>query len=269
MKKTYGFLIVVCLGFGTALFTGCGDKGTDPDDTAVYTMKLIPAGTFLIGVDSICQTPGTVNWWGDTIHQVTLSEYYMDSTEVTQADYASLMGVNPSYFTGDLLRPVERVTWFDAVLYCNARSNKYGKDTVYTFTSITGTPGNGCTDLGELAIDFSKKGYRLPTDAEWEYACRDNTKIYWWGNDTNGMGDRAWSYYNSSDTTHPAAAKTANAYGLYDMTGNVWEWCNDWYGIYGSGAVTNPTGTVSGSYRVVRGGRVEQRRVNPALCVPV
>ena len=220
-----------------------------------YGMKHIPAGSFLMGADSIYQTAGAVNTFGDIIHQVTLSAFYMDTTEVTQADYKSLMGVNPSYFTGDSLRPVEYVTWYDAVLYCNARSKRDLRDTVYSYTGITGIAGNGCSGLVGLAVDFTKKGYRLPTEAEWEYACRGGTTTnYWWGADTNGMGARVWSYYNSSSTTHPVATKQANAYGLYDIMGNVWEWCNDRSGSYASGAVTDPTGAASGSSRIQRGG---------------
>jgi formylglycine-generating enzyme required for sulfatase activity len=220
-----------------------------------YGMKLIPAGSFLMGTDSIFQTAGTVNTFGDTIHQVTLSAFYMDTTEVTQAEYKSLMGCNPSYFTGDLLLPVEQVTWFDAVLYCNARSKAEGKDTVYSYNYINGAPGNGCTGLEDLAINYARKGYSLPTEAEWEYACRGgSTTSYWWGADTNGMGARAWSYYNSDYTTHPVATTLANNYGLYDMTGNVWEWCNDWYGSYAAGVATDPTGSATGTERIARGG---------------
>jgi sulfatase modifying factor 1 len=223
-----------------------------------YGMKLIPAGTFLMGADSVSQTAGTVNYSGDTIHQVTLSAFDMDTTEVTQAEYRGLMGVNPSYFrdsAGWAMRPAENMTWYDAVLYCNARSKSEGKDTVYSYSYIDGAPGNGCKGLLDLVIDYSKKGYRLPTEAEWEYACKAGTTTnYWWGNDTNGMGARAWWYYNSGSTTHPVATTAANAYGLYDMTGNVWEWNNDWYGSYTAGAATNPTGAATGSYRVLRGG---------------
>jgi len=223
-----------------------------------YGMKLIPAGNFLMGAESTSPTAGTVNSNGDTIHQVTLSAFYMDSTDVTQREYRSLMGVNPSYFasaTNWMLLPVETVTWFDAVLYCNARSRTEGKDTVYTFSYISGPPGNGCTNLYDLAIDYTKKGYRLPTESEWEYACKGGTTTtYWWGADTNGMGARAWTYYNSNNSTQPVATKLANAYGLYDMAGNVWQWCNDWYGSYGAGAATNPAGVSSGADRVVRGG---------------
>jgi formylglycine-generating enzyme required for sulfatase activity len=149
------------------------------------------------------------------------------------------------------------VTWFDAVLFCNARSKGEGWDTVYTYTSTSGEPGNQCTALGGLTIDPTRKGYRLPTEAEREYACRaGTTSTYYWGGATDAAtADRyAWYTSNSGGTTHPVATKQKNAFGLYDMSGNVWEWCNDWYGTYVAGAVTDPTGASSSSKRTLRGG---------------
>jgi formylglycine-generating enzyme required for sulfatase activity len=208
-------------------------------------MKGITGGTFSMGETGIA-TP---------VHSVTVANFYIDSTEVRQGDYLGLMGVNPSSFTGDLNRPIESVSWFDAVLFCNARSKLEGKDTVYTYTGVSGTPGAGCSGLTALAIDLTKNGYRLPTEAQWEYACRGGTTTtYWWGADTIGMGDRAWTFYNSSSNTHIVATKLANAYGLYDMAGNVKEWCNDWSADYTADAVTDPAGPSMGTHRVLRGG---------------
>jgi len=228
-------------------------------------MDSIPGGTFQMGQPNP-DIGGTGNSSDEQpVHSVTVSAFHMDVTEVTQADYLALMSVNPSQHTGDLVRPVETLTWFDAVLYCNARSKRDGKDTVYTFTSITGTPGNGCSDLVGLAVDFSKNGYRLPTEAEWEYACRaGSTTDYYWGRnspptttvDTVAIDSNAVWSHNSGSTTLPVAGKLPNAFGLYDMSGNVWEWCNDWYdaAYYSSSPSTDPTGPSTGTDRVLRGG---------------
>jgi len=210
-------------------------------------MVLIPGGMFTMGNDSIASPS----------HQVTLSSFYMDSTDVTQADYLALMGVNPAYFNSDTKRPVETVSWFDAALYCNKRSKRDGFDTVYTYLSaiFKNNPATACSLLINIVIDYSKKGYRLPTEAEWEYACRGGTTTkYWWGSDTNGMGIRTWSPSNSNGTTHPVATLLANTYGLYDITGNVFQWCNDWMGAYTADAEINPTGPATGSGRILRGG---------------
>ena len=226
------------------------------DFTTLATMVQIPGGTFQMGSTDM-------NFSDEQpVHSVTISPFLMDVTDVMQADYQTLMGVNPSYFTGVPQRPVEQVTWFDAVLYCNARSRHDGYDTVYWYSSITGTPGNGCSNLGNLTMDFTQHGYRLPTEAEWEYACRAGTTTdFYWGasyppltaSDTAAIDANAVWWHNSPDSTQPVAGKLANAWGLYDMAGNVWQWCNDWYGGYGSSSQSDPTGPSSGTYRVMRG----------------
>jgi formylglycine-generating enzyme required for sulfatase activity len=163
----------------------------------------------------------------------------MGKYEVTQQEYAALMGTNPSEFKGDNL-PVECVTWYDAVNYCNARSWSEGLTPAYT---VSGT---------DVTWNRSANGYRLPTEAEWEYACRAGTTTpYSSGISVDGAG---WYYSNSRSTTYPVGTKQANEWGLYDMHGNVYEWCWDWYGGYGTAAQTDPLGAVSGADRVERGG---------------
>jgi formylglycine-generating enzyme required for sulfatase activity len=172
-------------------------------------------------------------------HQVTVGSFYMGKYEVTQREYQALMGTNPSWFKGDNL-PVERVTWYDAVNYCNALSRKEGLKPAYT---VSGT---------NVTWYFSANGYRLPTEAEWEYACRAGTTTpYSSGSSVDGAG---WYGSNSGSTTHPVGTKQANAWGLYDMHGNVWEWCWDLYGAYPNGSQTDPLGASSGPTRVIRGG---------------
>jgi formylglycine-generating enzyme required for sulfatase activity len=210
-------------------------------------MKFIPAR------DSSFEMGSTT---GETdempVHTVTFTYgFFIDSTEVTQGQYSSLMAVTPSAFSGST-SPVEMVNWHDAALYCNARSKAEGSDTVYSYSSISGTAGNDCV-LNGLHIDLSKDGYHLPTEAEWEYACRGGTTTdYYWG--TDSVADYAWYFGGNGTETHPVAEKWPNAFGLYDMSGNVWEWCNDWHGSYAADTTTDPSGPASGTTRVLRGG---------------
>jgi formylglycine-generating enzyme required for sulfatase activity len=200
----------------------------------------INGGTFTMGSPS--NEPGRGS--DETQRQVTVSSFYMSRYEVTQKEYQEVMGTNPSYFKGDNL-PVECVSWFDAVEYCNARSRKEGLTPAYTIS--------GSGDNRTVAWNRSANGYRLPTEAEWEYACRaGTTTAYNTGASINN--NTGWYEANSAGSTQEVGRKPANAWGLYDMHGNVWEWCWDWYGNYASGAQTDPVGAFSGSSRVARGG---------------
>jgi len=201
-------------------------------------MKNIPAGTFQMGETGVV----------DTVHQVTLAAFAMQETPVTQEQFAAVMGATPSYSVGDLTRPVEKVSWYDAVLYCNGLSKLSGLDTCYTYTAAGAT---------NAVCDYTKKGYRLPSEAEFEFACRGGTTTaYWWGNDSNGLGARVYTPpYGAASTTIPAGSLLPNAYGLYDIQGNGWKWCNDWFAQpYASTAQTNPKGPQTGVARVLRGG---------------
>lgn len=182
-----------------------------------FTMKPVSGGTFEMGSlsGSIDERP---------VHSVTLSTYYIGETEVTQELWQAVMGSNPSRFTGSQ-RPVEQVSW------------------------------NDCQEFIEQLNALTGKNFRLPTEAEWEYAARGGNKskgyTYSGSNDVDAV---AWYSDNSESSTHEVKGKLPNELGLYDMSGNVWEWCNDWYGAYNSLSQTNPIGPIAGGYRVCCGG---------------
>jgi len=204
--------------------TTSSNKKTYTVNGVSFTMVRVAGGTFTMGASS-----------GDSeahdnekpAHQVTLSSYSIGETEVTQALWQAVMGSNPSHFTGNLQRPVERVSWNE----CQAFIRK--------LNSLTGAT------------------FRLPTEAEWEYAARGGSQsIGYKYSGSDNLGSVAWYSDNSSGTTHPVKGKQPNELGLYDMSGNVWEWCADWYdsSYYSSSPSSNPKGPSAGSYRVNRGG---------------
>jgi len=198
-------------------------------------------------------------------HRVTVSTFYMSKYQVTQAEYQVVMRTNPSYFKGANL-PVENVSWYDAVEYCNALSQREGLTPAYTIDKSRSDPNNKneYDNLKWLVTrNPNANGYRLPTEAEWEYACRAGTTTpFSTGNNittSQANYDGNYPYNNNAKGTYrekttPVGSFAANRWGLYDMHGNVWEWCWDWYGEYKNEAQTNPTGAVSGASRVIRGG---------------
>ena len=188
-----------------------------------FNMIAVKGGTFTMGATS--EQGDDAYSYEKPTHQVTLSDYCIGETEVTQELWQAVMGSNPSNFTGNLQRPVEKVSW------------------------------NDCQEFIKKLNQLTGKTFRLPTEAEWEYAARggSQSKGYKYAG-SNTIGDVAWYTSNSSSTTHPVKQKQANELGLYDMSGNVWEWCQDWYDSYSSTPQTNPAGPSSGSIRVLRGG---------------
>lgn len=204
------------------------DPQPQPLETKIYTvngvqfkMVLVEGGTFLMGATSEQQYPNDEE---KPVHQVTLSSFCVGETEVTQELWEAVMGVNPSNWKGSKL-PVEQVSWYDCQTF------------IMKLNELTGV------------------SFRLPTEAEWEYAARggNQSKGYMYSG-SNAINEVAWYSGNSDSKTHQVAAKKANELGLYDMSGNVWEWCQDWFGSYSSSEQTNPTGPSTGSDRVYRGG---------------
>ena len=185
-------------------------------------MVRVEAGTFIMGAIQEIEEP---NYWEKPAHQVTLTNnFYIGKYEVTQALWKAVMGKRPSYFKGDNL-PVEQVSWDDC------------QEFISKLNSITG------------------KTFRLPTEAEWEYAARGGNKsIGYQYSGSNNLSDVAWYDGNSGNTTHAVGSKQGNELGIYDMAGNVYEWCQDWYEDYSGSLQVNPTGATSGSFHVFRGG---------------
>lgn len=209
------------------------DMSEPPSEPRVEALERF---TNSIGMELVCIPAGTF-WMGspesdemepdnEKLHEVTISQpFYMGIYPVTQAQWEAVMGNHPRHFTGDSTHPVDRVSWEDAQEFLNRLSELDGRT------------------------------YTLPTEAQWEYACRaGSTGRYCFGDDVSQLGDYAWYIENSDYTSHPVGQKQANAWGLYDMHGNVWEWCHDWLGHYDGTASVDPSSPHTSAMRVIRGG---------------
>ena len=229
-----------------SLFAATSCKKIDPPGTAAGTlpvittksgaeMVLVPAGRFRMGSGS-----GKAD--ESPVHEVQIDAFLMDRYEMTQGQYTKLVPINGSHFKGPN-NPVEMISWPEAALFCNLRSRAEGL--------------KPCYDEETGACNFEADGYRLPTEAEWEYACRAGSDAeYAFGDDARLLRQYGWFVENASKKTQPVGQKKPNAWGLYDMYGNVAEWCNDIYekGYYAGSPAQNPRGPTGGVKRVLRGG---------------
>ncbi|MEM7145055.1 MAG: formylglycine-generating enzyme family protein [Verrucomicrobiota bacterium] len=219
----------------TALDEAPADLDSKTYKTDKLLLKWIEPGTFMMG-QILEATP---------IHEVTLSQgFYFGVFELTQAQWKKVMGNNPSHFKNKPTNPVEMISWEDL----------RGLQKDHDWPSNPDTSPDSL--MGKLTAktggDFT---FDLPTEAQWEYACRAGTDTRWsWGNDRDVSGDHTWSNDNADDTTHPVGELKPNPWGLYDMHGNVWEWCLDRFGNYPHQPQIDPTGAATGWYRVWRGG---------------
>ena len=241
-------LAVLAATLVLAFGTGCGDRTPEgakakveaETPTVVTTqtgvsMVRLPGGWFTMGSndrDQVDEPP----------HRVYVDPFLIDQFEVTQQNYEQVMGANPSKWKGPA-NPVEQIRWADAARYCNARSRIEGLQPAYA-------PDG-------WSFDANANGYRLPTEAEWEHACRAGTEtVFYFGSNPTALKRHAWFKGNATRGPRPVGGREPNPWGLHDMYGNVWEWCHDFYreDYYLHSPERDPRGPVSGEQRVLRGG---------------
>jgi len=248
--RSFAFLATFVVG-ALSILPGCDrksekqetkTKASTPQETTLQDpagagrggdMVQIPGGRFVMGDKDEVDAPP---------HEVEIGPFYMDKYLVTQEQYERIMGDNPSRWKGGK-NPVEQVRWSDAVKFCNKRSESEGLQP--------------CYDLKTWTCNFEATGYRLPTEAEWEYACRAGaTTAYFFGDNASKLGDYAWFDKNSGGHPRSVGQKQPNAWGVYDICGNLWEWCNDFYKVdyYKESPREDARGPKEGRTKVVRGG---------------
>lgn len=242
LRLSLGLVLATMVSFG------CGSNSSSDvsPQSCAENQVFIPGGTMMMG-DAKLASP---------VHSVTVSSFCMDKTEVTQSEYRRLMGAEPwsnssaAFGVGDS-HPAWMMNWYDAVLFCNARSEEAGLQPVYTYESLRTTRGD--VELVGVVMHPERHGFRLPTEAEWEYGARaGSTTTFAWGD----KADPAyyWNISNAGGGAHPVGTKLPNAFGLHDMSGNVMEWTNDNYDSYSAEKATDPLGPSTGSSKVLRGG---------------
>jgi len=245
---------------GLILLPACERQSPVPESKtssagSVTNTSAVPAGpeakTGLVLIQGGRFTMGDKEQVDAPVHDVAISSFYIDRYLVTQGQFQNLMGDNPSRWKGDK-NPVEQVRWSDAVKFCNQRSQAEKL--------------RPCYDLKTWKCNFDADGYRLPTEAEWEYACRaGTTTAFFFGDNPSKLGDYAWFEKNSGGRPQAVGQKQPNAWGLYDICGNVWQWCNDFYKVdyYKESPEKDPRGPDEGQTKVVRGGAW---RFKPETC---